>query len=469
VGWAKFAKSNTRMSTIFEKTLLKVFKCKTREIKEGNQIRKVHWHPDGKPFPTNRQFTYQVIKAKGIEAVQRAIFGYARTRNKISAIVGSFTQHVWNLMQVVESDGYSVDKRAIGLIEGSTLPPLYVIRRRDTASGMITGIGFSQGGENSNAYRMAKFCEAICKVKFCSLFGYEITSEMWPSIGVSPKDIQDRGPGATPNAFAADENYQPVVKEGAPAYSGQSKAVSESSHPKSISTDDPASHIVESKRPHEIIVGEIEQVLKDVQSIYVRSRVPPELAVRLTAPTSIGVWNLLAEVGRNDAISVSFETAVRTWLTEVPAKLEANIVHFHGIKYRSKTLDNKKILRKANGDQIIPIKVYVLDACVRHIWFDYKGELIELNMTFDIPVADKVFNMSLEELKNYEEFISRHDSFHEEHIRATANESRERYKKNTGKDWDEGKRVSGSPNKKSAINSREAREAKGTVNRKGNL
>ena len=141
-------------------------------------------------------------------------------------------------MRRVESDAYAINELPRGMWEGSSLPPLYVNTKRDTTSGKKTGIGFSQGSEKSNGYRMATFCEAIRKDRFCMLFGIKIRPEQWSSQGVSPADICDRGAGATRGAQSRDEDYRPAIRELAPSHAGQSKAIIESSNPKSASNDE---------------------------------------------------------------------------------------------------------------------------------------------------------------------------------------------------------------------------------------
>src|SRR3546814_12761715 len=88
---------------------------------------------------------------------------------------------------------------------------------------MRLGIGFAFGAENNDAYQAAIFCAAISKTKFCSLFGINIEEDQWPSQGVIPHLITDRGPGIK-GAKNADGTGT-IVHEGTPSGQGQSKGI----------------------------------------------------------------------------------------------------------------------------------------------------------------------------------------------------------------------------------------------------
>ncbi len=459
-GWRRETGLGIQMTDIYIKVMKKDFGCSTRQITEGSQKRKVLWHPDGKPFPSTGAFVYHVLKEFGSDAVQLAMYGYVRVRSKLLPSIGPFTEYVWQLMQVTERDAYSVGDLARGLIEGNPLPPLYVVRLRDTASGLITGIGFSQGGERASAYRMALFCEAIPKSKFCELFGLAMEEWRWPSHGNSPRNIQDRGAGCTEDAFSRIVYYEPVVKESPPSHAGQSKAVIESTNPKTKTNDEAPGYFASSMRTFELVRREIFRVWKDNDTFHVRSRIPPDLADKVSRPTPLGVWVALDELGRNDAVEMTFEDAVRAYLSKAKATLSSDGVAFHGMHYRSDALDAVNGRRMVSGKQTIDVEVYVLDACVRHIWIDLHAQLIELDLQVAIPVGNEVLYMSLEELKQFEVFVDRQDSFHDEHRTAVTMEIYELFKQATGLDWDAGARKSGQPKRGGPAAMREAAEAK---------
>lgn len=451
------------MTTIYNKSMMKDFGCRWRDVHHGNFVHKELWHPQGKPFPRKGVFSYYVIKEFGSEKVQMNMYGYVRARSKLLPPAGAFTEHVWNLMQKVERDAYAVGDLARGLIEGNPLPPLYVVRKRDTASGLITGIGFSQGGESASAYRMAQFCEAIDKVRFFALFGLKLSPDRWPSIGVSSFDIQDRGAGSTPDAFSRILIYKPVVSESPPGHAGQSKAIVESSNPKTYTTDEAPGFTASDLRTFELIRRELFRVLKDNDTFQVADRIPPDLADRVARATPLAVWNTWDEIGRNDALQMSFEDAVRAYLTKTKAKLTKEGIVLNSMLFKSDALDQVGARRMVSGKQTIDVEVYVLDACLRHIWIDIKGQLIELDLTLRVPVGNEVLLMSLEEIKQFEAFCRVRDSYHDEHCAAVTIQIYQEFKEATGRDWDAGTRVKGRAKRGTPTAKREAAEARGAV------
>ena len=159
----------------------------------------------GDNVPTYDQYRYQVHKYYGLATVQRTLYGEVKFRRRFAAHKGSFPEGVSSLYEATEADAYVCEDRPRGYIDGAVLQALYVARSVDTASGMRLGIGFSFGGESSESYNAMLFCAAIPKVKFCSLFDIEIDEHEWPSAGLTPRYITDRGPGIKREPGAPDE------------------------------------------------------------------------------------------------------------------------------------------------------------------------------------------------------------------------------------------------------------------------
>lgn len=447
-GWRRYAKLGVRLTTIHRKSLTNIFGCSVRTVERGVSKSKEFWHHDGNPFPSFRQFCYHLLKEYGREKMQIALYGYVRYRSKEQLTKGAFTSNTWNLMQSVERDAFVRGQISSGVLHGSPMPSIHVVRIRDVASGLITGIGFSMGGETAASYRMALFCQAIEKVKFCSLLGYKIKEGDWPSIGAAPREIQDRGAGSTIGAFSQTDEFRPVTKQSPPSYAGQSKATIESTNPKKPKNSEAPSYQKTSLTPFQIVKAEIQDVLDLNDSINVRSRVPPELAHEIPRATPKHLWNLLDNLGRNDGIAMQFEDAVRAYLTPFQAKLKGNIVSLLGRKYRSTELDEVVKFRKMVGTQTLNIKVYVLDACLQFIWIEIKGQMLELAVQFDIPVSETVRNMSIAECEEYFAYIQSQDSMQKEHRQATIAEGSERFQESQGYDREAVSRINGRANRK---------------------
>lgn len=441
---------------IYVAAMRKHFGCKKRERTVGNETLSEIYHPKGEPFPQEGAYFYHVKCHFKLATVRRARLGHNRARSKIDPIKGPFTESTWNLMQLVEADAYRVYELPKGYVEGSDLPPLVVVTKRDTASGKKTGIGFSQGSETGSAYRMATFSEAIGLEAFGRLFGLKIKS---PGKGLSPAQITDRGPGATSTALPRDANLLPVVREITPSHAGQSKALAETSNPKTPSNDEAPSFMRSKLTVIQLVRREIFKLQEFNERTNVGSRIDPSLEHRVTRQSPNGIWEALESVGRNDAVQVDFADAVRACLEKLPAKLTRAGVELAGRNYYSKLEAFQSALESVGDGRDLDVKVYVLTACIRHSWFDWNGQLIELDVRYPVPVANEVKYMSLEEAVEYQKHLQGRGRRFLRHARATSLQIAEDYESQTGLKWQSGQRVNGRPKRGSTTARREAAEA----------
>lgn len=315
---------------VYQAAMRDDFGCRARWGTAQRSKQMEIYHPRGEAFPTMGTYFYHVNKRFRPRLVRETRLGRNRARSDIKQFLGTFTESAWNLMQRVEADGYRVADLPKGYIEGSDLPCLVVVTKRDTASGRKTGIGFSQGGETAAAYRMATFCEAIGLQAFARLVGLvvEVSGK-----GASPHDITDRGPGATTGGLARNSDLLPVIRESAQAYSGQAKALIETSNPK-ISSDAEAPAFRRSNMTVvELARRELFKLLEYNETTCVANRVDPELEHKVTRLSPNGIWDALDSVGRNDAIQVGFDQAVRAYLDLVPAVLRRGGIEVAGRNY----------------------------------------------------------------------------------------------------------------------------------------
>lgn len=446
-----------KMTTIYAETLVKHFGCSTRLV--GKRKREVY-HPGGQPFPSFDQFRYRIIKKFGIEVVRKHLYGDARSRRTKGIDEGSFTEKVANLMERVEADGYFCEERPRGYFDGSTLDALNCVVLRDSLSGMKLGIGFSQGAERKSAYQMALFCAAVPKPFFCSLFGLKIKPEDWPSEGLPPHLIFDRGPGSALDLIPDFERKFPI-RELAPSYSGQSKAIVESSHPRSTKKEGQPTFVESDKTPIELANQEIKRLILYNKIANMESRLHPHPRMVNVEPSPIGLWEYFDQRGRNDSQSMSVETAVRMFLTPVEAALRRDGVWLSNAqRYDSadlkQTPEFRKLIQTAPCD--VKIKAWVMSFCVRHIWVELDGKLMLLTAKKTYRDDDGVHDLSLEDLAVWKEFRSLAQSEFRETAHAERVATQESFKQETGKSFDSGRRKTGRP-KSSALVQRENKEA----------
>lgn len=463
-GYRKFAGPGQHLSKIYRRTIRSIFGCVVQTDPMGV---KYFVHPAGEPFPSLGQFVYRVAQEFPLEIRQIYKYGNTRVRTRLKHSQGRFAESVGNLMERTEQDAYCCDKVSVGYKAGSHLPALWVVRTRCIASGMIVGIGFSVGGEAASAYRMALFCEAIGKVKFCRLFGLEIKLVDWPSIGISPHIINDRGPGSTAKADAADASFRPVIKEAAPSYSGQSKASIETTHPKQVKIEGKPHYMETRLSIPQLAIQEILRVISDNHSLDVSDRLNNDAIAKQIFPTPVSIWHYLDNKGRNHALTMQFAEAVRAYLTPIELMVLDDAIYFKDQRFNSGALKKSGALQKAHTSGTYKIKGYMLDVCVRHLWVEIDMQLIEVDAMLAIRDGQEPLYISDVELEQIAQI--RRDAKLELklHRLAVQAETDERFEQHTGQPFDQAIIKGGRNRRSKAVSVRERQDIMPYMRAKG--
>jgi hypothetical protein len=444
--YLKFLALGKTMNDIYEEAMRKEFCCKTVEQPSGM---KVYSHPKGLPFPTLRQFRYQVNKAFGLETVQKNRYGSARHRNRLRASVGNYSADVANLMEKIEADGYFTSERPRGYLEGSVLEPLCVVTSRDLLSGMLLGIGFSFGAESGTAYRMMLFSMAVPKDYFCRLWGFSLKPGEWPSQGLPPHCKVDRGPGSSLNLV--DDPVRPVIRNLVESWSGQSKATVESSHPREVKLEGQPTYVECDYTPVALCRREIVSLIKynHTADMSNRMEIDPELA--FIPPTPQAIWSHYDERYRNSANPISIDDAVRAFLTPVTLKASKDGIFLDGRRYDSKDFRSCGVLdRIASSQKGEAIRGYMMDLCVRHVWVEVDHQIFLLDAQLKIRDDQELLYISCAELDQWKRARSEVESAFTVHQSAASTDFIERFVSQTSLQWQEGKRRYGQPKMDSA-------------------
>lgn len=456
-GFRRFAGLGGRMSQIYRKTMLKEFGCVPVKGEDGYSY---FIHPDGRPFPTNKQFSYRVIQHFSIREVQRLLFGSERVRNELAPSLGRFTEAVGNLMERIEADGYWVEEIAKGYIDGEHLPPLVTVRLRCTTSGMIVGIGFSVGGEKGEAYRMALFCAAIGKVRFFELFGMTIEEWEWPSIGLPPHYVIDRGPGSTRKGQARNQVHRPSNVEMAPSWSGQSKAIVESSHPRSLNLPGQPTFRPTSMSLTELALREAMRVIADNDACDVGPRLNHKAIAAGVTSTPIGLWNYLDGLCRNDAVFIPFETAVREFLPTIELDLRADGVYLEEQRYDGDSLRASGLLERVATTQSTKVHGYMFPLAVRQVFVETSKGLVTVPAMLNLRDDKRQLYVSVAELSQIAHLRKMEQSKARVHRVAARARIERRFEEQTGHAFDSRARQTGRPKRGTAAAKQEAAEAK---------
>ncbi|MBH3362216.1 transposase [Pseudomonas sp. URMO17WK12:I11] len=434
-GFNRYADPSLTQAKIYSKVLKKEFGCKSKKI-GAKQYE--FTHPNGEPFPSFDQFMYWAKKQVSPKQLNVALKGEHGTR-AISGSMGTFDEKILNVYQRVEFDGYYFNEKLQGLTEGSAVDGYCVVRARCVGSGYILGIGFSEGRENMAAYMATLFCMAVGKVKYCELFGLTITADEWVSEGLCSGIVLDRGPAAMFEC-GPKVNWLNSV-ELTPTFSGQSKATIESSHPKKKKIKGQPTHHHSDHNFVQMAKREILRAVKDNHSLG-KVNLEDELVLAGVAPTPHGVFGYWAELGRSSAITINFDTAVRTFLVSHPVTIRKDAVYLYGRKYRSKELVDTGLFDSVARHGVVETEAYVLTMCVRHIWIDVKGHLYQLDVIRTVRSAAGLEDITLKELQQIDKMRQEGYSDHRRQAAARDQYYMDRHEEAVGLEWHGGQKKS---------------------------
>ncbi|ENL6833775.1 transposase [Pseudomonas aeruginosa] len=451
-GYIKYRSVDLTENEIYNEVITNKFGCISFVDKAENTY---FIQPDGKPYPSFDQYRYWIEKLTSDKRRERERERKGKSKARAeSGSAGSFAEHLSNLLQRVEFDGYYIDEKLSGITEGSAVDAFCVVRAVCGLSGAVVGIGFSHGKENMEAYRMCLFSMATNKVKFCELFGMPIRPSEWPCEGLSDNIVFDRGPGA--GLPCESEITWLGTFELPPTYSGQSKATVESSHPKKKKNLDQPTHFHSSLNFVEMAKREILQVLKDNKSSDASDRMDEELYRLGFTPTPLNIWKYYDGRARSSAISMQFDEAVRRFLTLHPASIKKDAVYFYGRKYRSVELMDTGVFDRVARDGHIPVTAYAITMCVRHIWIEHEGVLFELDVVGKASSRPGSSDICLKDLMQINEARLEARALAREEGRAIDQHYNDRFRENTGKDWNSGREKLGRAVKDAAVKRDEA-------------
>lgn len=386
-GYDTYATLGRPLTRIYSIIMVKVFGCKVRYTKtmKGNKKALHYFHPKGESYPRFNQFRYYVHLKFGAEEVGKRKLGEVGYRNSKAVTTGKYSECGANLLEIVEADGFTAHAHPRGVVDPCTLPRLYVIRGRCGVSGKLAGIGFSFGSEKETAYRMMLFSMAVPKAYFCGLFGVPHDPEKWSNEGLPLFYVTDRGPGAIRPKLEELQQLIPL-HELTESYSGQSKATIESSNPRETHLEGEPSFLQSQSNTIQLARTEILRLMKDNVYSNASRRITPEMEAAEVAHNPKAIWDFLEQRGRSNAYSIPIADAVRLLLTPIEVVIKEDGVELEFQRYDSPELRATGILKKVKAMGHTTVRAYVLDLCIRCIWVEVDGKIIEV--AAKLPISD---------------------------------------------------------------------------------
>lgn len=435
--YVAYRSARSSWNKIYGKVVTNAFGCVVLIFPDGTREFK---HPEGKAFPSLWQFKYWVKKAFAARVLEKDRVGALSLREK-SGSAGSFSASIMNICQVVEFDGYNISEKISGVAEGNPVDSYCVVRASCVLTGAVLGVGFAEGAENMEAYRMCLFSMATDKIRYGEFFAVTINEGEWPCIGLPSNVIFDRGPAK--GMDISEEVSWLGTFEMPPTYSGQGKATVESSHPRDKKIKEPPSFKHSALNFVEMARREILQVLFDNNSSDASGRMENEMWEMGFLPTPTNIWRYYDGLFRNSAVCIPFEEAVRRFLTPHKVKVKRNAVYFYGRKYRSEELVSTGVFDRVARHGEISCIAYAITMCVRHIWLEFEGSLYELDAILTSNGSESGVDISLGDLKRIDCLRKEAQAKLRDQMPAIQQDYRNRFKEETGKDWDAGQRKQG--------------------------
>lgn len=456
-GFTRHVKVGKRMRQVYKDVITKDLGAKARN---KNNVAEGFYHPEGKPFPTERQFRYRCEAIFTVQGVRRALTGDQKHRNEQAPYEGKYSSGTANVLQVVHADARASRKYPKSYVGKHHLPKLWIVEFYDGLSGFGCGIGFSLASESKWAYLAACFCMAIPKSKFGQIIGYPISDEEWPGHGLPASIAHDRGPGASERVIQAvkDSNMGRAI---APSYTPQSNTRAESMHPRAMKKVGAPEYEVSDLTPVEMIKQASQQLVLQNTTSSALDIATPEMIGR-GIKTKLDLWNEMILRGRLDVYQITFEEAVRRFLPPVKLRITGGQLMFKGLPYSSADYKTTRLFarsRNLRGDDA-EVDGYVFELCCRVLWIEVDGRLVEVEAQKGFLDDDVEFNLSLPELELFAEAKGKAAYALRQQSLVAQTIGEEKFEEQTGKKWDAGQSRKGRAKVKTADAMNEVRQLK---------
>ncbi|MNJ55993.1 hypothetical protein D3C77_515190 [compost metagenome] len=131
--------------------------------------------------------------------------------------------------------------------------------------------------------------------------------------------------------------------------------------------------------------------------------------------------------------------------------IRKDAVYFYGRKYRSPALVETSVFDRVARKGVINIKAFSLTMCVRHIWLELDGTLFELDFIRTQRTVDGDIDMSLRDLQELDALRRQAQTARRNEFPAVHRFHEDRFRQETGENWDSGVRKLGRPSKTGSV------------------
>ena len=433
------------MTSIYNRAMLDNFGC---EVQKHDSGRRSIYQPNNQPYPSYSQYRQIVVHSFGLDAVQTAVYGQVRMRNRATVNEGSYVAQFKNVLESIEVDAYRCDDRPHAVFSDEAMPALIVARAICVKTGAVVGVGFSLGGENREAYRSMLLCMALPKPLVAKLYGIPEKMLDWPMFGLSPSMLSDRGPAGFESLFDHLEVKIPV-KSGAPSYQPRSKPFVEGSNPKSVLQQGAPSFILSDLDLQSMMRRELMRAVKQNRSKDISSHMSEQEIVEfnrlgLTA-TPQAYWAYLSDRLRTSGYNMSPNQAIKAFCKPVKLEVDSTGVLLHKRHYSSEAFRSEGLHAQAVRVKAKELKGYCIPLATRYVWMEFAGKLIELEALKSGSSNGEDYFIPLSVLEDLGKALSELQSRTRKSGRAANIEVENEFEELTRKAWGAGTSRSGTP------------------------
>lgn len=376
---------------VYDEALRKEYGCHVQDI-DGQAI---HYHPDGKPYPTYHQFWYRCEKERGGRiGIKKVMRGEETVRNKDLPSLGQYSMGSGNIFERVHLDVEHSEETPQPYLGTTPKPSISICIVRDALSGMALGIGCGNGVEDAQIYREALFCTAIPKDLFGRLTGLPMEKYEWPCEGLPTWAITDRGPGGR-EALLNRIQMAGIARTLTPTQSPQSNSTAESRNSRRAKIAGIPVEEIGSLTTIGLMQKAIQLLITANRSSSARDRASNAQIMRGEV-TPLAIHLDMQRRGRSDARYVSVEDAVRMFLKPIELIYRDGLLYLHNRPFGGAAW--REYLEAYPRGISGMLKGYALTLATRHIWVELGHKLVMIDALTHYRDGDHELYLSLDEL-----------------------------------------------------------------------
>ncbi len=401
VSFARANKNRFRTFVDFHAELLRrEFRC----IAINHPTGRKYFSSQSEPFPSKNQ-AYRAAVEELTSEEYAVLFGKTkRRRAKKQYNDGNFTEQFSCNLEAIEWDAFVINEVMRSFISEQPTTKVVVARITCSTTTCVVGIGFSVGGERREAYRAALYSMIAPRDYLEKIYGLDEGSlQSWVSGGMSAFTTSDRGAAAW-DLMIKDIEAEFPLQTIAPSQEPLSKALSESSHPRTPDASLDGIYLETVLTVAGVIKRELLRAARENESGSIGNRPSDAIVAEMHAmglPASPdGLWEYNRRKGRNAGHSdMSHATAIRTFWEPITVILCRDGVLHCESPYGSDQFRNSGVMELLATGQRTELQAYALSCAVGYLHVEVAGKLIEVTRVHRMRLPKEDYAQTREDLE----------------------------------------------------------------------